>query len=651
MHKVVLQRSACVLAIGLGVGGLLPTPAAADPITFGPFFAFRDNEGPNTIGTNVTAAPDGLNISVVAENVSPNAGTVGSASQGATTHRLINLFAGFGHSNSRSFATDIQFSESLTGPWTIVLQNGTDSATATTNSLAGVAKVERPVLSAVTAGLTPTITWTNPSAGTFTRNLIQVWDDTTNTLIATLSCFPFTNTCTSRTIPTGLLAPNGQYTVRILAENRSDPAVFATTTSRSNASVNFNAISTARENGTVRTLDSTLGDTGAAIVAGANSFPNMSVHAGGGAGSRGAITVDSASSLVTSFLNAGFQTGSFGNLLVNGGSVHLDGTSAFSAGGGFMTVGQFGTGYASFISGASVVLEADGFNSPGFTVGRMPGAFGHINVVGAGTTITVDGSTVGSAVPIENGLIRVGAEGSGRLDILGGAVVSNAPNGLTDVGAFLGGRGAVNVGGPGSRLNAGAVLNVGGGGEGVVSARNGGEVAATNIYLNNGGGLTGDGTYIGAVTLRSGGFISPGLSPGLMVVDGDLILDGGIFLMEAFGPSDQDEIRVTGNAVFGAGLIRVLLGFTPDPGFVFDFFDVLGTTTILSNFGGIEAIALVGSGAAGSEIMVRVGDTVFAATAVGVPEPGTLSLLAVVLAGLWWRRLCGRGLGSRSAMG
>jgi T5SS/PEP-CTERM-associated repeat protein len=631
-----LHISGWPLLVGLAAV-LLPPSVVATPVTFSGVSAFRDHEGPNTIGVGV-----GENITVRALGVSPNLSTLVTATAADGTRvQLLNLFSQFGFVAgilNRDFARDIPYNPALTPPWTIEFQNRADTASAQTNRLAGVPLLPLPVIAPVANALTPSVNWTNPPAG-FNRTFVEVWDDATNTNIATFGCAGGADTCTNFTIPVGILAPNGQYAARVLVQDRGNPADPATLINRSNATQNFVATTAARENGVVQAIDLVNGgDTGAVIVSGANSLPGVHVAAGA-TGARGALTIDSSSSLSASLLSAGFFANSFGNVLVDGGTVTLNGTIGTvvpQGQAGFVLVGHSGTGFATFTNGATVNINAAGYAVPGFAVGRFAGGVGDMQVAGAGTTITIDGSTVTNAMsPLDWGLIRIGREGSGRLTISGGAVVSNDPRGLTDVGGLPGdlpGRGSITVEGNGSRLNAGAVLNVGGGtGEGRVSAQNGGVVAATNINVGTGGFLTGDGTFVGTVTLMDGGFISPGLSPGLLTIEGDLILDGGTLLMEAFSQSEVDRIRVTGNAIFGAAVIQLLLDFVPDPGFVFDLFDVVGLTEILPTFGGIEAFALAGSGAGGSEIQVLIGNQIFSVTVVGVPEPGSFALLGLAL--------------------
>lgn len=617
-----------VLPLVLFAGFISSTIASADPVTFAEAIVFRDNEGANTIGTGV-----GENMSVVVRGVDPVIGTRVTAEQGATTVPLVSLFNRTGFGLPDLFARDVAFDAGLTGSWSITARNFGDSSVATgsTGTLVGVPLLDQPSglgVSTAPSALSPTVSWTNPT-GTFNKNIVEVWNDTTNTRLLTRSCSGGADTCASFTAPLGLLAPNGDYTFRVRAENRSDPNNFFTINNRSNASVNYTATSGATEAGNVVT--------GATLTSvGRDGF--------------GAKTITG--SLAHNFIDVGRNAGGFGNLLVDGGDIDLTGTGSS---GGFFTVSRLGTGYADIINGATVDIFPGGNPFPGFQVGRNSGAGGSLGVMtvsGAGTTVTVHGDSGTFSDPNEIGFVQIGRSGDGILRVLDGAVVSNDPLGRTGIGIPRGddgvAHGNVVVNGTGSTLNAGAILDIGDGsgrgGQGRLSVEDGGLVTATTINVRQGGVLTGNGTVVaGTVNVlggldNRGGVIAPGLSPGVLVIDGDLILDGGTLVLEADSLTEIDQIIVTGNAVFGPGVIEVILGFTPDPFDPLEFFDVAGTTTIEDDFGGINVFALFGSGAGGAEVGILIGDETFIETAVAVPEPGTLTLLGVGLAGLGYIR-------------
>jgi T5SS/PEP-CTERM-associated repeat protein len=332
----------------------------------------------------------------------------------------------------------------------------------------------------------------------------------------------------------------------------------------------------------------------------------------------------------------------------------LNGTNVFTdPNGGFLHVGRDGTGYMFVSDGATVTMNADGHPFPGFQVGRNAGSFGHMVVDGAGTTVTIDGSTVASSNPNEIGFIAVGRAGTGRLDITNGATVTNDPNGGTLIGVSrdgVGGRGSVSVDGANSVLDGGSVIELGdpngNGGLGRLAVSNGGKVLADVINVHAGGILTGDlgsvGDALNNVMVNvMGGVVAPGFSPGTMTIHGDLVLSGGELILEAFSDTLFDQIIVEGDLILDGGSIQVVLGYTPTA--PLDFFQVMGTTSIGAGFAGIDVFAPLGSGVEeGSIVTVDIDGTIFNEQAVlqQAPAPATLALLAPALAlgGLALRR-------------
>lgn len=90
-----------------------------------------------------------------------------------------------------------------------------------------------------------------------------------------------------------------------------------------------------------------------------------------------------------------------------------------------------------------------------------------------------------------------------------------------------------------------------------------------NIVVNRNGSLSGTGT-VAVPHVSAGGYISPGLSPGRLTIEGDLdLLPGGVVVIEYAGlnPGEFDVLHVTGQAALGGRLeVHFRDGFSPpDP--------------------------------------------------------------------------------------
>lgn len=590
--------------------GCLLASANATALSWEPYpITLIETTGPNTLGR-----PVGDRLAISVRDVDPKFTTFVTAQRGANSAELKPILSSFsaGVFFPREHWAYVDLSPSTSGPWQVSVTDVANPAgttlTAEADTLAPATPIALPEnlqVDTSTGALSPTVSWTNPV--TYDTNRLRLIDTRTNMRVAEVffgSNVPFDEFA----VPEGVLAPTGQYTFRVMGiDNQFDTRVGQTRgVARANSYINYEANSAVREAGDVG-IFSPSGDTGESITPGANNFPGTSIAIGNS--SFGSATIDAASSLVSTFVNVGRNGSGFGNLLIDGGSVELYGSDGFSnSNGGFLTVGRSGQGFASIINGGSVTLNANefgtasSFDTPGLNIGRDSGSKGTL-VVDNTSTITINGWD-GATTLGEYGIIGVGRSGIGRMDIRGGSVVSNDPRGITVIGQRIpgapqAGQGAVNVVGTGSTLNAGAVLRIGditgGGGQGYLSVRDGGEVKANFINVHDGGALTGDGLVTGTVTAFSGGVISPGNSPGTLTIDGDLILDGGTLFLEAYSETEIDKIVVTGDAIFGAGSIQALLGF--DPTDLLDFFDIAGTTTILDDFGGVGVTAIPGSDA------------------------------------------------------
>ena len=262
----------------------------------------------------------------------------------------------------------------------------------------------------------------------------------------------------------------------------------------------------------------------------------------------------------------------------------------------------------------------------------------------AGTPVTL---TTGATLDLNGNTATLGKlEGTGgSIALTGASLTVNQSSNTTFSGALTGTGGLVKSGG-GQLILSGTQAFTG------PTTINDGDLkingsAAGSTFTVTGGTLSGTGT-VGPLTVGSGGTLSPGSSPGLLVVNGSLSLSG-VTSMElagtARGAGGYDAVDVSGAINFGGTLtVSLINGYSPTGGETFSLFSwgggatsTFGTVNLPSLSGGLnwDTSALYGTGAIG--------------VILAIPEPSTTAalfggaILAVVVIrrrrqGCWNRR-------------
>jgi T5SS/PEP-CTERM-associated repeat protein len=267
---------------------------------------------------------------------------------------------------------------------------------------------------------------------------------------------------------------------------------------------------------------------------------------------------------------------------------------------------------------------------------------------------------------IQDGTCNIGLQAIGTLTIqAGGAMQSQQGH----IARFAGSSGDATVSGAGSSWSMSDALFVGGdaiqgkGGTASLKIRNGGSVTVANridlwdtgtidvtgggrmlvgagditsiasgtLRVGAGGTLAGTGTIVGDV-INDGGIVSPGHSPGTLIINGNYIQTaGGTLLMEisGAGSGQYDVLQVTGSASAHGTLQLVMLGgFLPQPGQTFQFFDIGSSGAGVS----FDQISLP-PGVSWDTSSLNSNGTISV-----VPEPGCLALLVLATGSLLCRR-------------
>ena len=300
------------------------------------------------------------------------------------------------------------------------------------------------------------------------------------------------------------------------------------------------------------------------------------------------------------------------------------GRLAIDAGRNFTTQGDItvqaggsvrvGPGTNLVVSGVVTNLAAGALTDGAFEVlGRLQFNGANIQLINA--EVSLDGS--GAEIVDEAGLSAL--RGLTEIGTAGNASITNGFNLAVTGGLDQRGRASV---GAGSTLTVPGTLSQF---AGATTTLRGGTIQ-TNAFNVLGGTLAGNGTINGRVV--SDGIISPGFSPGLLEITGDLDLNlASELVIELAGllPGAFDVVAITGDLTFEsalAGTLRISLldGFQPGLG---DTFEIITFGSRVGGFGSFAGLNLPNG--------LRL-DPVYEdqrLVLVTVPSPGALGVVAM----------------------
>ncbi|MGY2918364.1 autotransporter outer membrane beta-barrel domain-containing protein [Bradyrhizobium elkanii] len=429
--------------------------------------------------------------------------------------------------------------------------------------------------------------------------------------------------------------------------------------------------------GTNGLIGSLPGSSGTATVTGPNSSWNMTDDLAVGANGTGVLTIKAGGTVSDRNGRVGFVPGSSGTVTVTGpGSSWTNSAELYvgTAGAGTLNIenrggvsnGAGSNAYLGYIFGSNGTVTVDGAGSS-LLVGKEL----HVGYVGTGFlniqnggAVSNDTTFIGSNVGSNGNVVVTGAgsslssadflyvgySGTGTLDIQNGATVTSAPSatrGIAGIGVIAGSNGTVTIDGPGSSWTHGGILNVGGGGTGTLTIRNGAVASMIGSDIGFLAGSKGTATVTGSGSSWTNSFA-------LFVGDagtGTLtIQNGGIVTTPLFGVANQAGSTGTVNIGAGLGQVAAGPGTLNTPTVTFG----AGTGSIVfnhtsANYSFDPAISGAGS------VLVEAGKTILTAnstyTGTTTVDGGTLSVNGSIASSLLTTVNAGGTLGGNGTVG
>ncbi|MCI0676992.1 MAG: dockerin type I domain-containing protein [Phycisphaerales bacterium] len=282
-----------------------------------------------------------------------------------------------------------------------------------------------------------------------------------------------------------------------------------------------------------------------------------------GQNGQGTLQVDMSANVTnSSFASIGQNPGSNGIAIVGNGA------STWNIG-GTLTVGNSGTG------SLNIAVDGDVTTTTAF-VGFGATGSGTINVNGVGSTLTCTGG------------MTIASAGDGDMYVLNGSGVSTALDSAIALAA--GSDGLVVVAGADAKWVCGGDIHVGPGGTASLTVANGALVEADTVIIYEGDLLRGNATVDANLVNTNLGMVSPGLSPGLLTIDGNYTQTAGATLDIELGgtisATEYDVLSITGAASLNGHLeVTLFGGFVPDIG---DDFLILTSASLSGGFATID---------------------------------------------------------------
>jgi len=335
------------------------------------------------------------------------------------------------------------------------------------------------------------------------------------------------------------------------------------------------------------------------------------------------------STVVSAITGTGTLTNSYGGTIKMKGNIDVAIINAgvVSAIGGTMTlngnVANNVTGRMEAGPGATIQL-ANGLATNQGTINLTGGTFDN-----NGHTLTNTGEITGNGTLKTGGITNTGTVnlwGSEPTAVYGNVTNHNLMN-VTDLSATF----FDDVTNNGTVTNSGSIIVCGAYTQLAGQTINNGILTQTSIDIQ-GGSLSGFGTIYGNVAIGSGAWVSPGISPGTLTINGDFASDGNLFFeIGGLDAGQFDVLHINGNASFTGGTIAFdfIHAFHASEGDYWEFLladNIMGWDTLNVSVDGL------GTGLAWEIDAIAGGGRQLLITE--VPLPATIWLLGLGLAGL-----------------